>query len=201
LPYSCVYGILLVRRRHVFLSILATVLSGLAYVSYLLQVYSGTSVPNPASWTVWAFLATLNAFSYWKASGDALASSQFFLGSGLCISVFGYSLVGGKFSKLGESEIVVLVFCLVITIVWLATESASYANFLVAVVTLYSAYPTIVGVKNSPSIEAPLPWIIWTIAFTVTTINVARRYNGRRISFLMPIVCVLIHGAVAGLAL
>ena len=73
--------------RKVFLSILAAVFHGMAYAIYLHQVFSGGSIPNPASWTIWAFLSTLNAVTFWKGSRDGLATAQFFTGSVACFAV------------------------------------------------------------------------------------------------------------------
>lgn len=59
------------------LSILAAVFHGIAYAIYLTQVYGGGSIPNPASWTIWAFLSTLNAITFYKGSRDGLATAHF----------------------------------------------------------------------------------------------------------------------------
>lgn len=184
-----------------FLSISAALLQGLAFIVYLRQVRFGSSVPNPASWTVWAFLATLNALTFWKASGDALATMQFFTGGVMCIAVFVYSLYAGKFAKLDTQAKVVLGIGLVACLVWWVLQDASYANIIVAFGFAVSSYPTIRGVWQNPQNEKSLPWFMWTVAFTLTLANVVTRWKGQYISLIMPIECIVIHGVVTFLVL
>lgn len=67
--------------------ILAALFSVLAYAWYAFAIFGAGVVPNPASWTV-AFLASLNAISFWRGSRDALATAQFFAGSFGCFAIW-----------------------------------------------------------------------------------------------------------------
>lgn len=183
-----------------FLSITAALLQGLAFIIYLRQVRFGSSTPNPASWTVWAFLAVLNALTFWKASGDMLATMTFFTGGVMCTVVFVYSLFAGKFSKLDNVAKTSLIIGLVACFVWWKQQDASYANILVAFGFAVSSWPTLQGVWQDSRKEKSLPWFIWTAAFTLTLLNVILRWKGQSISLLMPTECVIIHGVVATLA-
>ena len=98
--------------RKVFLSILAAVFHGVAYAIYLNQVYGGGSIPNPASWTIWAFLSILNALTFWKGTRDPLATAQFFTGSVACFVVWVFALSAGKFAPLDAMAWVVLLLCI-----------------------------------------------------------------------------------------
>lgn len=186
-----------------FLSILAAVLHVLGYPIYLYQVYGGTSVPNPASWTIWALLAVLNALTFWRGSKDALVTLQFFSGSVASFSVWVYALSLGRFSPLGSTGWGVLVLCLLACVVWRATN-ALYANLVVAGILALSSLPTIEGVLRNGNVERALPWYFWTSASAITCINVFRRRHegekrGIRWQFLLvtPTVLVIIHGIVA----
>lgn len=183
------------------LSILAALLHGIGYLIYLCQVYGGGSVPNPASWTVWALLSILNALTFWKASKDPLATAQFFTGSVLCVAVWVYALASGRFSPLDTMGWAVLASCIITSIIWWATRSAIYASLMVAGILFWSSVPTIQGVWQNSSLEQALPWYLWTAAYLVTSINVARRrdQNNSRWWLLMavPIVGIIIHGMVA----
>ena len=184
-----------------FLSILAAVFSGIAYVVYLSQVYWGGSVPNPASWTIWVFLATLNALTFYKGSRDGLATLQFFTGAAGCLVVWAFALGAGKFAPLNALAWIVLILCLAACAVWYFTKNAIYANLVVSGIFLVSSIPTIAGVWRNSSIERPFPWYLWTAGFVITSINVLWRTDRTKSRwwFLMvtPILCVAIHGAVA----
>ncbi len=184
-----------------FLSILAAVFSGVAYVLYLHQVYAGGSVPNPASWTVWAFLAGLNAITFWKGSKDGLATAQFFTGAVGCFGVWAFALSTGKFAPLDAMAWIVLILCIAACLVWWKTKNAIYANLVLGGTLAVSFIPTIVSVWQDGRIEQPIPWDLWTAAFAVTSLNVLRRTDRMkpRWWFLMvvPILGVILHGIVA----
>jgi len=185
----------------VFLSILAAVLSGVAYAMYLYQVYAGGSMPNPASWTIWAFLAGLNAITFWKGSKDGLATAQFFTGAVGCFVVWAFALSVGKFAPLDLMAWIVLILCIAACLVWWKTRNAVYANLVVAATLAVSFIPTIMGVWQNGKIEQPIPWYLWTAAFAVTSVNVFRRTDRTesRWWFLMvvPVLCIAAHGIVA----
>ncbi len=184
-----------------FLSILAAVLHGIAYVIYLHQIYDGGSIPNPASWTIWAFLSTLNALTFWKGSRDGLATAQFFTGSAACFIVWAFALGAGKFASLDVMAWTVLVLCFAACGIWYATKSAVYANLVVGGIFLMSSIPTIVGVWRNSNVEQPLPWYLWTIAYAVTSVNVYKRTDRAKsqwwLLMAVPVFGVMVHGSVA----
>jgi hypothetical protein len=182
------------------LSVLAAVIHVTAYAIYLRQIFGGGSIPNPASWTIWAGLSILNALTFWKGSRDALATAQFFTGSVACFIVWAFALGAGKFAPLDAMAWTVLVLCIAACAVWYLTN-AVYASIAVGVILLVSSVPTIAGVWRNGSIEQPLPWYMWTAAFAITAVNVFWRTDRTkpRWWFLMvvPITGIVIHGVVA----
>lgn len=184
-----------------FLSILAAALHGFAYIIYLHQVYGGGSIPNPASWTIWAFLSTINALTFWRGSRDPLATAQFFTGSVACVTVWIFALSAGKFAPFDTMAWIVLLLCIAACAVWRVTNNAIYANLVVAGIVLVSAVPTVIGVWKDTGVEQALPWYLWTGAYVITSINVFRRAERARpqwqLLMVMPIVGIVIHVVVA----
>lgn len=178
------------------LGLTAALLHGVAYVLYNMQAKLGSSKPNAASWSVWAFLATLNALSYREMSGDAVMTLQFFTGSVACILTFLYVLTIGKFSRLKPKEWGLFTLGLLATLVWWKFRSATGANMIILVAFLISFIPTFEGVLRDPFKETPRSWMLWTLAFLVTTINVVLR-DGKPVTLLTPIVLFLTHGSIA----
>lgn len=188
------------------LAVFAAVLHGIAYIIYLSQIHSGGSVPNPASWSVWAFSSTLNAFAYASARKDWTKSLQFFTGAVMCLVVFGYSLGAGRFSPLDPLGYWIAGLCIVACVVWKLTR-ASYASVMMGGILLISGYPTVLGVWRNPAMERPLPWLLWTVAFacTLATVQIDRekiRLTEPRVWMVavVPIGGILLHGVVAFLA-
>ena len=183
-----------------FLSILAALLSGIAYVIYFFQVWNHGSVPNPASWTAWVLLANLNAVTFLNGSKDRLATMQFFVGSIGCVAVWTYTVIAGRFSSPDIMVWIVLASCIISCVVW-KWKGAQYASVVIALIFLWSAVPTIQGVWKNSHVEQALPWYLWTSAFTVSFFNVIRRRNREDsqwwLLLAVPIVGIVIHGLVA----
>lgn len=188
------------------LSILAALFDVVAYVFYFFHIYGGSTLPNSATWTIWVFLAALNALTFWKASNDALATLQFFVGASMCVVIFLYSLGAGRFTPLGVIDSGVLIFCVVVCVVWYLTRNALYANLVLVAVEAISVYPLMAGIVMRPAIERPHAWIFWTGAFIVTSVNVYIRsqdaYPRKRVLLMaMPLSGIISHAAVVCLVL
>lgn len=68
---------------------------------------------------------------------------------------------------------------------------------VVVIAFLISFFPTFKGVWQDPFKEAPLPWLIWTVAFLITTSNVILRWNEQPLALVIPIVLFMTHGGIA----
>jgi len=184
------------------LALLAAVLHGTAYVIYLYQVYSGASVPNPASWSVWALFAILNALTFWQtAKKNILLTAQFLTGSVMASLVWAYAMSAGRFSGLDTIGVTTLVLCGLSCWVWWRSKNAGYAQLILVVSLVVSAIPTIWGVILDSNLEKALPWWIWTGACLATLTNVSiQKYRDSSqswILFVSPIVLTFVHGIVA----
>lgn len=184
----------------IVIAVCAAILHGVAYLLYNRQAKLGSSKPNAASWSLWAFLATLNALSYFQMSGDVVASLQFMTGSVACMLTFIYVLFIGKFSRLTPKECALFALGLLAILIWWALRSATSANMIVLLAFLISFKPTLDGVKANPFKESPLPWVLWTIAFSMSTVNVLLSIDmgtTKLIGLITPLVLLICHGAIA----
>ncbi len=184
----------------VVLGLTAAALHGIAYVLYNIQTKLGKSQPNAASWSIWAFLATLNALSYREMNGDMVTTLPFFTGSVACILTFFYALTNGKFSWPKPKEWGIFAIGLLSTLVWWYFRSATWANVIVLVAFVISFIPTFEGVLRDPFKETPKSWVLWTVAFLITTVNVVLRWKGQPVALLAPVVLLLAHGSIAVLS-
>jgi hypothetical protein len=184
----------------VVFGILAAVMHGTAFVIYCIQTKLGSSKPNAATWSLWAFLATVNALTYKGVSGDIVATLQFFMGSAACIGTFLFALAIGKFSRLKVFEWSLFALGMVASVIWLVFRNAVFANMIVLVTIAISFVPTVVGVWRDPHQEAPFPWVIWTSAYLLTTLTVVMRWHGEKAALVAPIFLLLAHGWVVWLS-
>jgi len=182
------------------LGVVAALLHAAAYVLYNRQAKLGQSQPNPISWSVWAFLAILNALTFTGMS-DRVSALQFVAGSVACFCTFIYVLTIGKFAwpKRGAKEWKIFGLGIIAAIVWFAFHSAEWANMVVLLGFVISFKPTYDGVKADPNKETPLSWVIWTVAFGITIINLIIR-DKELVAFITPVVLLLSHGSIAVLS-
>ncbi len=192
-------------KLDIAIPLLAATFHGVAYTIYAFQVGGGDSVPNPASWTIWMIVSIINALSFWKGMKSGIATAQFFTGSFGCMVVWVYALHSGSFSPLDATGWIVLGLCVVCIGTWQLFRKATYVSLIVGLILVISGIPTIEGVWENSATEKALPWIIWTVADTITVYNGYRRRQKEseidwRLMQVVPVVLLLFHGAVAVLS-
>lgn len=181
------------------LGVTAALLHGYAYWLYCRQAKIGISRPKSASWSVWAFLATLNALSFTGMNGDLVIGLQFFMGSIACIITFTYMLFLGRLAWPRGRERLYFTLGLLASVTWWMFEDSAgaiMANMIVLAAFLISFKPTFSAVRRDPFVETARPWVLWTIAFGITIANIVLRH-GERVTFIMPAVLLLAHGSIA----
>jgi len=174
------------------------ILHGIAYVMYNIQAKLEESSPNPASWFVWAYLAVLNALSYREMSNDWVTTLQFYTGSVMCILTVLYVLAIGKFAWPEWQQWGQLVIGL-FALVWWQKHDAGQANMIVLCAFLLSSWFTVKGVYDDPAKETPTAWVIWTLAFVLSILNLWLR-SGKALAYVTPLALLVIHGSVAYLS-
>ena len=167
-----------------------------AYIIYNILVATKKDVkPNAASWSIWAIMAIVNAFSYGMMLDNWIAGLQFFIGSVASFLTFTLILFQKRFGWPSTFEFVILGICVTAVIVGLFLKSATATNMITLVAFAISTYPIIRGVFNDPSIEISLPWAIWTCAFIITLINIILLGKDWK-AYLIPCVGLVAHALV-----
>jgi len=184
-----------------FLGIAAGILQLATYGLYSWHVSKGKSQPNATTWTVWAFLSVMSASSYTVMTDD-FAKYFLLVVSGVAnVATFFYALVAGKFMRIQRWDWLVLCLGILSGLVWWEYQSAAYANFIVVVADALAFFPMYRGLWSNPSLEYPLPWFLWTLAYALTVLVIALRWNGHYQDLVSPICMVFLHLAVGLLAL
>ncbi len=183
------------------LSLFSGLIHIVAFAIYNKQMIRGESVPNKATWTLWAFLTVLNGSSYLVMSHDLIKSLLPIISSLACLATFLFALTKGKMSKLDKID--KLIFCIgfVAIFVWWYFKSATYANLVLQVSIPLSFIPTFRSVYHEPKTEKPLPWFLWASAYIFSLIVVSMRWQGQIQDLVYPINCLILHAGVGILAL
>ena len=172
-----------------------------AFVIYNRKMLSGQVRPNAATWTIWAFAASLNCLTYFFISEDWVKVLVPIAGSTACIFTFFFSLARGGFRRPDRFDIMVLVMGLGALLLWWWTRQAAHANLLLQVALNLAFIPVIRDVWDRPDRESPLPWSIWTLAYCVQLTIVLGRGLGHWEELVYPVTAILSHGLIGVLAL
>lgn len=178
----------------VLLPISAALIHGTGFVLYNVQTKLGKSEPNPVSWFLWAFLATLNALSF-RAMSDTVAALQFLTGSVGCLLTFLYVLAIGRFRWPKDTEWAMFIIGMLSIVVW-RKSGAMVANMILVGSIIWSFVPTILGVWKDPHNEKPAAWWFWTFASAITAVFTYFFRGGWTASMVMPITLIIAHGTV-----
>jgi len=177
----------------------AAVLHGTGYVLYNIQTKRRDSEPNITTWMIGAFLAGLNAFSYRAMNHDTVMALQFFVGTVGSILTFFITLFTGRFSWPEIRAWWCAALAFIALLVWWYLRNATGANFIVLFAVLVSFQPMLEGVLKDPHKETPRSWVIWTVAYYISTINVAL-FSDNHWAFVSPLVLLFVHGSIAVLS-
>jgi len=96
----------------------------------------------------------------------------------------------------GYSKQDLRILCLgaLVVILWQVFSAATWANMLVLTAIIIGFRPTIDRVKAGK--EKPQAWTVWTIAFSITLLNVVITYQSWE-KYIMPCFCIVSHAAIA----
>jgi len=189
-----------VNNIRLVLAIAAVVIHGTAFFFYVKQMKLGQSRPNIVTWGIDIFLMLLNTLTFREMSRDTVATAQFFVGTVGCVIIFLYALVRGKFSEPGRTGWWAMLLGIIAAITWYVFREVTWANMIVLVALSVAFVPTWDGAYRDPFKETPRSWVMWTMAYLITTVNVLLNPTWRVVSLVNSIVSMFAHGLVAVLS-
>lgn len=168
-------------------------------VTYFNQVREGASVPNPSTWLLWALVTVINAVTYFYVVEGNLWQSAYTLIVAVGLSgLFLYSLIYGKFGKVGWIEVVCFLLAGGVIILWRVTGNATVANLSLQVIFIISFIPTIVGLLRGSLREKAFAWNLAVTSYIFTTVSLVSSADFLWASLAFPIVNgILGNGSVA----
>ncbi len=181
------------------LAIIANIIIFAVYVTYLKQVITGQSTPNPATWLIWFSVLLINSITYIIITEDVYKSfisisACMFVGIILVLSYF-----KGALRPLERVDKCALIGVLPIVIFWQISENAEISNLSLQAILFISFIPTIMRLLDGTLKEATiLPWNLAVIAYGFQIAAILVDFNGNYYSIAFPIVNgILGNGAVA----
>ncbi len=171
------------------LQLLGSLILVLVYFLYLKQIIKGESTPNPATWLVWFVIMGINTITYFKVvNEDYFKTAIVVVGFSGITAIMLYSFIKGKFSKLSNLDLFLLIISLIIGLFWITGTSATLSNLLLQVLIFISFLPTAVGLIKNKLKEKHLPWTLASIAYILQTISLLLDWNGDYYQLFLPII-------------
>lgn len=170
-----------------------------AFWVYNRKAISKESAPSKATWGLWVFTSTLNAFSYSSLSGDLVKAILGIVDAFACIGTFLVVLRYQGTTKLTRNEKIALVIGFAAIAAWYIFRKAFYANAILQVAVFVSFVPPLIHTWKEPTREPKLPWLLWTIVY-ISNFGLVIARNGSWKDMVYPINYIILHGAVWALA-
>ena len=178
------------------LGVIAGLVHFSAYALYLRQVLRRTSRPNTATWTLWTFLAALNAASYLAMCRDPAKAATPIAGALACAVILTVSVWKGRLTRLAVFDRGILAIGLSAAAVWWASRSATWANLLLQGAFVLSNVPTYRGVWRDPATERPLPWFGFGLAYAINIAVVLLRWQNEIADLAYPVLSLVTDAGV-----
>ena len=155
------------------LGISAATLSVLAFFPYIINVLRGQTVPQRATWIVWAVLASISA-SAQLTSGDSQALGFAVVQAAATILIALLALANGTRHRLSALERFTLFGAALGLAAWLITDTPIYALAIAIGLSALGAIPTILKTYANPASETLTSWALLLIASLLAILAVGR---------------------------
>lgn len=181
-----------------FFALVAGALMLMVCGTYILSVWRGPTVPNPASWLIACLVSTVNTVSYAMVLEGELHSLLLPVTVNLCmVSILLMALSLGKVSKIdGLDKLTVFIVGVVISLWWL-TQDAVVAQILIQVAGTMAFVAVIRGLITGRGVELWWQWAIGGLSYIAGFMAVWLKDVYAPIELLFPLVCIICNLAVS----
>lgn len=185
----------------IFLGITASCISIVSYVLYHKNILTGRCKPNAVTWGLGSFLLIIHTITYIAMSQDAVKGILSITGSAACCLTFIFALFRGQLARITKFDICALGIGILVTLMWLIYQNATYANLLLQICFIISMIPTYRAVWHNNKTEKPLSWLLWACTNIILISVVLLRWRGQYQDLAAPVIAVLMQISVVVLAL
>jgi hypothetical protein len=154
---------------------------------------------NTGSWSIWALAGIVDLASYSALTSDWVVTIHPAVCAVAAIGTFYWAFLHKRFSRPDKTDWLFVGVDGAITVLWYFTN-AVLANLLYQVSAVLSFLPMYRGQLSGREVEKPLPWLIWTFAYSLLTASVLLRLE-RWEALAYPLSHVAMHMVVALIAI
>ena len=145
------------------LALSANIIMLAVMVIYIRRLVSGQTIPNTATWLITFVVLTMNTVTYaMVVQGNLQELALCVLANAGVSVIFFYSLIKGKFAKIGRVDKVAVILATAIGAFWRTSGNAIWAN---KGVLFISFVPTIIGLLRFELRDYALPWLLAVVSY------------------------------------
>jgi hypothetical protein len=164
-----------------FLAIIASIITVLAYIPYFKDVFKGKTKPHIYTWIVWAITQGTASAAIIYGGGNFGAISTT-IGTLLVIVICLLSIKYGT-KHITRNDTIVLIFALLAIVVWWMLDSPLLAVIMITLIDGLGYLPTFRKTYKEPNSETLSFWVAMTVV-TVITIIANAEYNILTVAYL-----------------
>ena len=179
----------------------ASALILVAFVQYNHGIFTGKNSPAIVSWALFSFITILNGLTFLGVSSNWVLSMAVFTDAFICVATLLFALFHkNKNLEFDPIDTWAFILGLVAIIAW-RVSSVTYGNWIVQVAYIIAFVPSYRNAWKNPANEPLIPWLIWTVAFTLNILAVGLSPVLTVTMFVTPVVDLANHVAMSLLAL
>lgn len=149
------------------LALIGIILTIIGYTAYIRSILTGTTMPHPFSWIIWA---TLTAIAFFAQLSENAGPGAWITGTTAAVS---FGIVALAYYKSRDFDItradwVTFLAGLSAIPLWLVTENPLWAVILITVIDALGFFPTFRKCWDRPGNELPLHYIIAGLKFVLS---------------------------------
>lgn len=173
---------------------LATFLSAIAFVPYILNTLKGGTRPHRASWLIWSVLATISFFAQvHEGATESLGFSA--AQAGCTVLVFLLSVVRGQGTFLSRADAMVLSIAGFGLVLWYMADTAVFALMKSITISLMGGMLTIQKTYWFPDTETMSTWQLSFVAAWCAALSVG---SFDWVLLAYPTYLIVLNGAIIG---
>ncbi|MBP7134649.1 hypothetical protein KBA73_05525 [Patescibacteria group bacterium] len=176
-----------------------TLLDVVTYFIYNWETWKGNTKPqNWLLWSLWTYLASLNAWSYLVSTSDPIKTILAWENTVMTIVTLGTVIYHGKIADtpIAPSKKISAVLCVIAGLLFFVFRQAAHANFLLQAGTAVSMFTLFSDLRKDPRAERALPWGLWTIVYVGFVVLVLCRWRGQWGDLVYPLNFAILHAIV-----
>lgn len=157
-----------------FIGLITVVLTFVALVPYILDIFRNKTKPHIFTWAVWAIVTILAFIGQWQKGGGAGSWTTGVTGIITILIAFISLFKGSK--DITKTDLAIFIGALIAIIPWYYTSDPTMSIVLLTIIDAFAFIPTIRKTINDPQSETLMSYVLHAIRHSLSIVALAN-YN------------------------